>query len=178
MPDHARRTLEVPVYGQVCRTLGLGLHPFLSLLPRAAESPALRRIAADAAKREAVLTEARVCISLLPGYAFIDTRTPCIKLSWLYYKLGAPMDLYLDLLHELTHLRQLAEGADLWDSRFAYVDRATEIEGYAVAFEEGRRLGMTEPELRRHLHNFWMTGSSVTRLRQHIEEFLGSTPSL
>ena len=28
---------------------------------------------------------------------------------------------------------------DLWDERFAYVDRITEIEGYAVAVEEGRR---------------------------------------
>ena len=161
----------LPPEAQVFRGLGLGLHPFLALLPRAAQSPALRRVAPVAA-RPALLERARVRISLVPGYAYIDTRTPCINLSWLYYRLGSARDLYLDLLHELTHLRQLQEGADLWDRAFSYVDRPTEIEGYAVAAEEGRRLGMSAEELTRHLHNFWMTRRQVARLERHIEAFL------
>jgi hypothetical protein len=176
--ERARKRFSVPEYGQLCRTLGLGLHPYLDVFPRAAQSPGMRRVAADPLAQHALLSAARVRISAIPGYAFIDTRTPCISLSWVYYKIGTDLDLYLDLLHELTHLRQLQEGADLWDHRFSYVDRITEIEGYAVAAEEGRRLGMTESELARHLHNPWMSAKDVARLKQHIAEFLAKAGPL
>jgi hypothetical protein len=170
--ERGRNRFPVPDFAQLCRTLRLGLHPYAEVLPRAAESPAMRRVAADPATRQALLSAARVRISLIPGYAFIDTRTPCICLSWVYYKIGTDLDLYLDMLHELTHLRQLQEGADLWDRRFSYVDRITEIEGYAVAVEEGRRLGMTGSDIARHLHNFWMSTNAVARLNQNIADFL------
>lgn len=162
----------LPEFAHVPRSLPLGEHPYLAILPGAAHSPALARIAADAAARAALLAAAVVRVSALPGYAFIDVKRPCIVLSWSYYKLGAARDLYLDLLHELTHLRQLSEGAELWDKRFAYVDRPTEVEGYAVAVEEGRRLGMTPGEIVQHLSNPWMTGADVRRLLGHIDAFL------
>jgi hypothetical protein len=82
------------------------------------------------------------------------------------------LDLYLDLAHELTHLRQLAEGKNLWDHSIHYVDRPTEIEGYAVAVEEGLRLGMTETEIIRHLSNPWLSDADVARLRKNIKRFL------
>jgi hypothetical protein len=170
--DRSRKRFSVPEYAQLCRTLGLGLHPYLDVFPRARESPGIRRALPNAVARQALLSDARVQISAAPGYAFIKTRTPCICLSWTYYQLGTDRDLYLDMLHELTHLRQLRDGANLWDPHFSYVDRITEIEGYAVAVEEGRRLGMTESELARHLHNPWMSAKDVVRLEQHIADFL------
>ena len=108
------------------------------------------------------------------GYAFVDVGQPCIVLSEQYFRDGAELDIYLDLLHELTHLRQLEEGFDLWDERFAYVDRPTEVEGYAVAIEEGRRLGMTDREVVDHLSNPWMTAEETTRLLRNVDAFLTS----
>ena len=43
------------------------------------------------------------------GYCFVDVQRPCIVLSEWYYRQGGDPDLYMDLLHELTHLRQLEE---------------------------------------------------------------------
>ena len=57
------------------------------------------------------------------------------------------------------------------------MDRPTEIEGYAVAVEEGLRLGMIEPEIIDHISNPWMTHAEVTRLRKNIEDFLTNGPS-
>jgi hypothetical protein len=162
----------VPEFGRLNRKLGLGLHAYLDVFPRAGESPGMRRVVADPQARQALLSSARIRISAMPGYAYIDVKTPCISLSWFYYKSGTDLDLYLDMLHEVTHLRQLQEGADLWDSNFSYVDRVTEIEGYAVAVEEGRRLGMTDENLQRHLHNPWMSAGDVVRLKEHIRKFL------
>lgn len=173
-----RNMFPVPDFARLNRDLGVGLHPYLDVFPSAADSPGLRRVVADPVARQALLTSSRVRISAMPGYAYIDVKTPCISLSWVYYKSGTDLDLYLDMLHELTHLRQLQEGLDLWDGRYSYVDRVTEIEGYAVAVEEGRRLGMTEANLQRHLHNPWMSADDVARLKQHIADFLARTGPL
>jgi len=163
---------RLPEYASVNRAVGLGTHAFLELLPGAASSPALRRIAGDGSARAALLRDAKVRVLPIPGYAFINVRKPCIELSWFYLKRGRGRDLYLDLLHELTHLRQHSEGAELWDPKFGYVDRPTEIEGYAVAVEEGIRLGMSDEEILSHLHNPWMSAAAAARLRRNVDEFL------
>ncbi|MGC4114533.1 MAG: hypothetical protein QM765_07965 [Myxococcales bacterium] len=167
---------SLPAFASVNRKVGMGTHPYLDLLPGAAQSPALSRIASDEVVRAKLLADAKVRVLPIPGYAFINVRMPCIELSWFYLKLGRARDLYLDLLHELTHLRQLSEGAELWDPKFDYVDRPTEIEGYAVAVEEGMRLGMSEDEVIAHLHNPWMSAAATARLRKSIDALLGRSP--
>lgn len=162
----------LPDFASVDRTLAAGLHPYLDLLPRALESPALRRAVPDAAHRERLVRDCTVYIQPGAGYCYIDVERPCIVLGEDYYRTGTPLDLYLDLLHEFTHIRQLHEGHDLWDERFAYVDRPTEIEGYAVAVEEGRRLGMSDEDVVSHLSNPWMDEEDVERLTHHIQAFL------
>jgi hypothetical protein len=164
--------IELPEYARVVRNLGRGLHPYRSLLPRIEESPAALRIESPATPLGPLLDSARVRIKTGEGYCFVDVKTPAIVLFDEYYRQANPLDLYLDLAHELTHLRQLAEGMDLWDHSIHYVDRPTEIEAYAVAVEEGLRLGMTEAEIIRHLSNPWLSESDVARLRRNIDKFL------
>ncbi|HJX66960.1 MAG TPA: hypothetical protein VJ860_23760 [Polyangia bacterium] len=74
----------------------------------------------------------------------------------------------------------LVDTISLWDERFVYVDRPTEIEGYAVAIEEGRRLGMTSEDIADHLAAPWMTADDTTRLLAHVDGFLatGVLPNL
>jgi hypothetical protein len=162
----------LPAFAHVNRSLPAGLHPYLSLLPQVAESPAMQRITVSEQAANELLRDARVMIAPGRGYAYVDVGTPCIVLSEWYYRSGSGLDLYMDLLHELTHIRQHHEGMDLWDERFAYVDRITEIEGYAVAVEEGRRLGMSESAIIRHLSNPWMSHADVLRLVGSIDTFL------
>ena len=60
------------------------------------------------------------------------------------------------------------------------MDRPTEIEGYAVAVEEGRRLGTSSEDISDHLATPWMTADDTARLLAHVEGFLatGLLPSL
>jgi len=165
-------TIELPEYAVVVRTLSQGMHPYRSLLPRLDESPVARWIESPATQLGPLLDSARVRIKPGEGYVWVDVKIPAIVLIEEYYRQGNPLDLYLDLVHELTHLRQLAEGKNLWDHSLAYVDRPTEIEGYAVAVKEGMRLGMNEDEVIRHLSNPWMTDAEVARLLTNIDRFL------
>ena len=165
-------TIELPEYALVVRSLNSGLHPYRSLLPRIDESPAARRIESPTTPIGPLLDSARVQIRRREGFCYVDVKIPAIVLSEDYYSGANPLDLYLDLVHELTHLRQLAEGENIWDHSLDYVDRPTEIEGYAVAVEEGIRLGMDEDEVIRHLSNPWMSDAEVARLRKNIDLFL------
>lgn len=166
----------VPAFGLLRRDLPAGLHPYLDVLPGAALSPGLVRIEPDPALRRRLLETALLRIQPGPGFAYVDVETPCIVLAQEYYATGTDLDLYLDMLHELTHIRQHRDGLDLWDERHAYVDRPTEIEGYAVAVEEGRRLGMRDDDVLAHLSNPWMDAEDVRRLAEHVRAFLDARP--
>lgn len=162
----------LPPYARVNRDLPRGVHRYADLLPLAIQSPAMRRIESSRHPHVQLVDGARVRIQGGRGFAWVDIDVPCIVLTDFYYRRGAALDLYLDLLHELTHMRQLAEGLDLWDEGTPYVDRITEIEGYAVAVEEGRRLGMSDEQVIRHLSNPWMTAGDVKRLIGNVHRFL------
>ena len=169
--------IELPEYAHVVRNLPCGIHPYRRLLPRLEESPVARRIESPATKLALLMDDARVLIKSGEGYCYVDVKIPAIVLFLEYYEHANPLDLYLDLAHELTHLRQLAEGQNLWDHSLHYVDRPTEIEGYAVAVEEGLRLGMTEAQILQHLSNPWLNESEVARLRHNIERVLSNGTS-
>ena len=165
-------TIELPEYTQIIRTLERGPHPYRHILPRLEESRIVDRIATAAMPIASIMDAARVRITEGEDFCFVDVDEPAVILFENYYHNGNPLDLYLDLVHELTHLRQHAEGKDLWNHELHYVDRPTEIEGFAVAVEEGIRLGMTEEQVIRHLSNPWLSPEEVARLRRNIDKFL------
>jgi hypothetical protein len=141
-------------------------------LPRFEESPVVKLIETPELSIGPLLDDARIKLKTGEGYCYVEVRIPAIILIEDYYRRASALDLYLDLAHELTHLRQLAEGRNIWDHSTQYVDRPTEIEGYAVAVAEGLRLGMTENQVMQHLSNPWLTDDEVDRLRQNIDRFL------
>lgn len=167
--------IELPEYVIVNRTLDCGLHPYRLLLPRFEESPAARRIATPTIPIGPLMDKARVKIKKGEGYLYVDVKIPAITLIEGYYRRANAVDLYLDLAHELTHLRQLEEGRNIWDHSLHYVDRPTEIEGFAVAVEEGIRLGMKEEEVIQHLSNPWLNDDEIDRLRKNIDRFLAGS---
>lgn len=168
---------ELPEYARVVRGLPCGDYPYRKLLPRIDESPVRRRIETSKTPFDRLVDDAVVRIKKRErGYCYVDVLVPAVTVSEHYYRKGNSLDLYLDLAHELTHLRQHLEGKNIWEHSIPYVDRLTEIEGYAVAVEEGRRLGMTEAEIKNHLSNPWMSKEEIGRLRDNIERFLAEHP--
>ena len=168
---------ELPEYARVVRNLPSGDHPYRNLLPRIEESPVRRRIETQNTPFVQLVDGAVVRIKKRErGYCYVDVAIPAVTVTESYYLEGNDLDLYLDLAHELTHLRQHLEGENIWDHDTPYVDRVTEVEGYAVAIEEGRRLGMSETEVMNHLSNPWMSEEEVARLLDNIEKFLTDNP--
>ena len=58
-----------------------------------------------------------------------------------YFMAADFTDLYLDVIHELVHVRQFLDGKRS-DSQTAYVERPLEIEAYNITVEEARNIGL------------------------------------
>ena len=116
------------------------------------------------AKTKQTLKSVRILFSTKKGYLHVDNDTGDIIISSPYLQTAAERDFYLDLIHELVHVKQFKEGKDLFDKKYSYVDRPTEIEAYTVAVDEARRIGMTEPEIVDYLKVEWVDDEDFKRL--------------
>ncbi len=113
---------------------------------------------------ERVLSEITLVIERRRGYLHVDPSNGNIIISFPYLRSGDEKHLYLDVIHELVHVRQFMEGKELFDERYSYVDRPTEIEAYSHSVKEARRIGMTEREIIDYLWVEWVTEEEFERL--------------
>ena len=115
-------------------------------------------------KTDSVLSALQVDVEDGRGYMRINAEKGSVIVNTKYLKEGDETHLYLDVVHELVHIRQHMEGKELWDKRYAYVDRPTELEAYRVALGEARRLGLEERDIVDYLKVSWVTDEEFGRL--------------
>ena len=120
------------------------------------------------AKTNEVLEETRVVLQERKGYLRVDDINGKILINILYLRNGDEKHLYLDLIHELVHVRQYMEGRELFDKRYSYVDRPTEIEAYSVAVKEAKRIGMSNEEIEDYLKVEWVTDEEFERMLTNL----------
>ena len=112
---------------------------------------------------DGILSALQVDIEDGRGYMRINDKKGSVTVSAKYLKEGEETHLYLDVVHELVHIRQHMEGKELWDRRYSYVDRPTELEAYRVVLDEARRLGLDEKNIIEYLKVEWITDEEFGR---------------
>ncbi|MDA4128598.1 MAG: hypothetical protein OK422_03990 [Thaumarchaeota archaeon] len=115
-----------------------------------------------------VLRQVKVLLVQREGYLRVDNDTGDIILCQPYLDTADERHLYLDLIHELVHVGQFQRGKELYDKRYSYVDRPTEIEAYAVAVGEARRIGMSEDEIVDYLKVEWVSKKEFGRMLTNL----------
>lgn len=151
----------------VNRKVKAGLYSLLEVFPGLSRSEAFHSLFSDGLRAQ-VLRDCRLDLVAEDAYMYIDADKGNVCAGLDYVRTGDARTLWLDILHELTHIRQWHEGRELWDRRLAYVDRPTEIEAYEVAVREARRLGMTDGEIADYLRVEWTSHEDHTRLCQRL----------
>jgi hypothetical protein len=144
------------------REVSTGSFRFMEVFEGFETLDAVRSIFGD--NTEKVLSDIRVDVQARPGYLRVDDETGNIVVSGEYLKTGDERHLYLDVVHELVHVRQFMEGKELFDRRYTYVDRPTEIEAYRACVAEGKRIGMKDDEVTEYLKVEWVTDEEFGRL--------------
>ena len=98
----------------------------------------------------------------------VDNDDGHLMVNKRYLSSGSKEDIYLDVIHELCHVKQHMEGRDLFDPRYDYVDRPTEIEAYRYAVLEAKRVGLSDVSIRQYLKTEWMSSEVLDRLIRNI----------
>jgi hypothetical protein len=81
---------------------------------------------------------------------------------------GDRLDIYLDLIHELVHVKQFMDGRELFDVHYSYTERPTEVEAYRHTVEEARRLGLNDARICQYLKTEWISDQDLKRLANAV----------
>ena len=138
------------------------LHSFADYFKNLEKVQAVRKIFGE--RTEEVLRNVKVEFTRFGGYMSVNSRNGHIMISSNYLENGDKIDIYLDLIHELVHVKQLMEGKELFDTHYSYTERPTEVEAYRYAVQEARRLGLSEERICQYLKTEWMSDKDLKRL--------------
>jgi hypothetical protein len=119
-------------------------------------------------KTEDVLHNLRVEFSVLAGYMGVSGKDGHLIVNTRYLNGGDRIDVYLDVVHELVHVRQFVEGKELFDTNYGYAERPTEVEAYMYAVKEARNLGLSDERICEYLKTEWMSEDDLRRLARAL----------
>jgi len=156
----------VPV--KINRGLPLGKYPVTKVFKDLDESPGLKRFIPARPKRLKFLESTHIEVVEEDTYMWTDDEDGHVNVGRKYLATGEDVYLYMDILHELVHVRQFKEGKELFDTKYEYVERPTEVEAYAFAVEEARLLGLTDEKIYDYLQVEWISKNAHDSLARKL----------
>ena len=129
----------------------------------------LPAIFADAEEIDGVMAHTKVFVVDRPHEMFVDNNDASITIGLTHLRRASDEFLYLDIIHELCHVKQHLQGRNLYDRSKAYVDRETEIEAYQVTVQEARRIGFNDDAISSYLRVSWITPEEHKRLARRLD---------
>ncbi len=151
---------------KVIREAKVTMHSFMDYFKGFEKVEAVRQIFRE--KTDEVLRNLKVEFFGRRGYMGVSDDDGHLLISAYYLNNGDLVDIYLDVIHELVHVKQFMDGKALFDDNFDYVDRPTEIEAYRIAVEEARRLGLSDKRILQYLKTEWMSEEELKRLAKTL----------
>ncbi|MCI4358388.1 MAG: hypothetical protein L3J95_03205 [Thermoplasmata archaeon] len=181
----SEKEAKLPSGFTITRELPPGRHPLLAAFPDLGRLEAAGRLEPDSAARTRLFEE--TCVQVVEQDVWmyvaphslpkamrrrwkphVSPGSDCIVVGAEHLKESPALILYLDIFHELCHIRQRQAGLELFDRSESYVRRPTEIEAYRFAVEEARRLGVSDEVLRDYLRVEWVTEDELLDLFKSV----------
>ena len=148
---------------EIYRNAQVELYPFTDFFKGFDKVEAVRSTFGE--KTEEVLNNLKVeFFSFRFGYMGVSDVDGHILISTHHLKNSEFKILYLDVVHELVHVKQFMDGKQLFNSEFEYVDSPVEVEAYRHAVKEAKRIGMSDKEIIEYLKVEWVDTESHKRL--------------
>jgi hypothetical protein len=169
---------------QINKKLPLGRHPILAAFPGLDRLPIASRLEPLGAAREKLFRETRVDIVDYDMWMYVapwkrrvrrgrwsPRVAPGVDLIVIgqgHFTTSSRLYVYLDIFHELCHVRQRHAGAELFDPKESYVHRWTEVEAYRFVVDDARRAGVRDDALRAYLEIEWVTREEFRELLEAL----------
>ena len=182
----SRRThVDPPPEFRLDRSAALGRHPLLRVFQGLEDVPPFQEYPATSPERRKVAEHTSVAIVGGPTWMYVAPHEPppfaravgwkpvtsasdCIVVGRRHLTKSPAITVYLDILHELFHIFQRRAGRELWDISNGYAGSPTELEAYAFAIKEARRLGADDRYLRGYLEVDWIDKKEHARLVRNL----------
>jgi len=129
----------------------------------------LSAIFADAEEIDRVVANTKVLVVDQPYEMYVNNDDASITIGLTHLRRASDEFLYLDIIHELCHVKQHLQGRNLYDRSKAYVDRETEIDAYRITVQEARRIGLNDDAIANYLHVSWITPEEHKRLARSLD---------
>jgi hypothetical protein len=129
----------------------------------------LTAIFADAEEIDGVVAHTKVFVVDMPHEMFVNNDDGSIAIGLTHLRQAPDEFLYLDIIHELCHVKQHLQGRNLYDRSKAYVDRETEIEAYRITVQEARRIGLNDEAIACYLRVSWISSEEYKRLLRSLD---------
>lgn len=149
---------------KVNRDLPLGRYKLRDVFSGLEDAASLQRCIGNPGLLERILDETYVTLSAEDGYMYVNDEDGSLVVGADYLRTATSNYLYLDIIHELVHVRQYLQGKDLFDRSHSYIDRPTEIEAYQCSVEEARRMGMDDEAIAEYVYVEWISRQEHVRL--------------
>ena len=146
--------------------LSTSTHRFTDYFTGMERVEAVREIFGE--RTDDVLRNLKVDLTWAGGYMWVNGADGRLMISSKYLNQGDRVDIYLDLIHELVHVKQFMEGKELFDSHYSYAARPTEVEAYRVAVREARRMGLSDERICEYLKTEWMSDEELRQLAKTL----------
>lgn len=164
----------VPDGFRVNRDLTAGSYPILEVFPGLDRLPTAERLVPEPVARARLFHETSIHLVEQDLWMYVSPRTvpkgvrrewqpivspesDCIVVGMNHLKESPPLTLFMDIYHELCHVLQRRDGADLWPPGVSYVKRWTEVEAYRFVVREARGMDVSDEFLREYLRVEWVS---------------------
>ena len=181
MPSPRRGpSVGVPPAFRIQRDTPVGRHPLLAVFPGLDGLELAERLEPEAPARRSLFDD--TCVEVVPSDVWmyvapwkrprhrsrwqpvISPGSDCIVVGEEHLRSSEALILYLDIFHELCHVRQRHHGAELFDDRVSYVRRPTEVEAYRLVVEDARSQGVPADVIREYLRVEWISDEEYAEL--------------
>ena len=159
------RALTALRINRLLRT-GSTVHPFTEYFKGFEKISTVRELFGE--KTEETLRNLKVEFTWAGGYMWVNGGDGHLMISSRYLNTGDKIDIYLDIIHELTHVKQFMEGKELFDAHYAYTERPTELDAYRRAVNEAKKLGLSDERICQYLRTEWMSDQDFERLAKTL----------
>jgi hypothetical protein len=177
---------DAPKGFRVLREAPVGRHPLLAVFPDLDTLPLAKRLEPDPARRARLFDETCVEVvdadmwmyvapwDLPPSFRgrwkpVVTPGSDCIVVGKGHLGESPMLMLFMDIYHELCHVRQRQGGANLWEPGVSYVKRWTEVEAYRLVVDEARSLGVSNDFLREYLKVEWISAKEHRELLDELK---------
>jgi hypothetical protein len=170
-----RKAVSHQLKVRIRRNAEVVLHPFTKYFQGFEAVEAVRNLFGE--ETEAVLKNLKVEFNSGRGYMGVSSEDGHLRVSAYYLNNGDVTDIYLDIIHELVHVKQFMDGRDLRDRNFGYIERPTEVEAYRYAVDEARRIGLNDHQILNYLRTERMSDEVLYRLAKVVNVHVDETDS-